>query len=36
MALSFGVTVLPDPPYARWLELIQLAEQTRLRVRLDV
>ena len=25
--LSFGVTVLPDPPYARWLELIQLAEQ---------
>ena len=27
MALSFGVTVLPDPPYTRWLELIQLAEQ---------
>ena len=27
MALSFGVTVLPDPPYARWLELIQLAER---------
>jgi probable F420-dependent oxidoreductase len=27
MALSFGVTVLPDPPYARWLELIQLAEK---------
>ena len=26
MALSFGVTVLPDPPYARWLELIKLAE----------
>ncbi len=25
--LSFGVTVLPDPPYARFLELIQLAEQ---------
>jgi probable F420-dependent oxidoreductase len=25
--LSFGVTVLPDPPYQRWLELIQLAEQ---------
>jgi len=24
--LSFGVTVLPDPPYQRWLELIQLAE----------
>jgi probable F420-dependent oxidoreductase len=27
MPLSFGVTVLPDPPYARWLELIQLAEK---------
>ena len=27
MAISFGVTVLPDPPYARFLELIQLAEQ---------
>jgi probable F420-dependent oxidoreductase len=26
MALSFGVTVLPDPPYTRFLELIQLAE----------
>ena len=26
MSLSFGVTVLPDPPYARWLELIKLAE----------
>ena len=26
MALSFGVTVLPDPPYTRWLELIKLAE----------
>ena len=25
--LSFGVTVLPDPPHSRWLELIQLAEQ---------
>ena len=25
--LSFGVTVLPDPPYQRWLELIQLAER---------
>jgi probable F420-dependent oxidoreductase len=24
--LSFGVTVLPDPPYSRWLELIQIAE----------
>jgi len=27
MALSFGVTVLPDPPYQRFLELLQLAEQ---------
>jgi probable F420-dependent oxidoreductase len=27
MALSFGVTILPDPPYARFLELISLAEQ---------
>jgi len=27
MTLSFGVTVLPDPPYSRWLELIQLAER---------
>ncbi len=26
MALSFGVTVLPDPPYTRFLELIRLAE----------
>jgi probable F420-dependent oxidoreductase len=26
MGMSFGVTVLPDPPYQRWLELIQLAE----------
>ena len=25
--LSFGVTVLPDPPYRRWLEVIQLAEK---------
>lgn len=24
--LSFGVTVLPDPPYDRFLELIELAE----------
>jgi len=24
--ISFGVTVLPDPPWTRWLELIQLAE----------
>jgi probable F420-dependent oxidoreductase len=24
--LSFGVTVLPDPPFSRWLELIKLAE----------
>jgi len=27
MAISFGVTVLPDPPYTRFLELIELAEQ---------
>jgi probable F420-dependent oxidoreductase len=26
MALSFGVTVLPDPPYSRMIELMQLAE----------
>jgi probable F420-dependent oxidoreductase len=26
MALSFGVTVLPDPPYRRFVELIALAE----------
>src|SRR5438093_1357960 len=25
--LSFGVTVLPDPPYTRLVELMQLAEQ---------
>ena len=24
--LDFGVTVLPDPPFSRWLELIKLAE----------
>ena len=24
--LSFGVTVLPDPPYQRLIELMQLAE----------
>ena len=27
MALSFGVTVLPDPPYQRLVELIKLAEE---------
>jgi probable F420-dependent oxidoreductase len=27
MALSFGVTVMPDPPYTRFLELISLAEE---------
>jgi probable F420-dependent oxidoreductase len=27
VAISFGVTVLPDPPYTRFLELLQLAEQ---------
>src|SRR4051795_3242640 len=26
MPLSFGVTVLPDPPYQRMIELLQLAE----------
>ena len=26
MALSFGVTVLPDPPSSRFLELIRHAE----------
>jgi probable F420-dependent oxidoreductase len=27
MALSFGVTVLPDPPHSRFVELLQLAEE---------
>ena len=27
MALSFGVTVLPDPPYQRLIDLIVLAER---------
>jgi len=27
MAISFGVTVLPDPPFARFLELLALAEE---------
>jgi probable F420-dependent oxidoreductase len=27
MALTFGVTVLPDPPYQRMIELFQLAER---------
>src|SRR5881275_3049723 len=27
MSLSFGVTVLPDPPYTRLIELMQLAER---------
>jgi probable F420-dependent oxidoreductase len=27
MSLSFGVTVLPDPPYQRMIELFQLAER---------
>src|SRR3954469_6846201 len=26
MALTFGVTVLPDPPYRRMIELMQFAE----------
>jgi alkanesulfonate monooxygenase SsuD/methylene tetrahydromethanopterin reductase-like flavin-dependent oxidoreductase (luciferase family) len=25
--LTFGVTVLPDPPYTRFVELMQLAEE---------
>src|ERR671939_700651 len=25
--LSFGITVLPDPPYTRFVELLQLAER---------
>ena len=25
--LSFGVTVLPDPPWQRFVELVKLAEQ---------
>jgi probable F420-dependent oxidoreductase len=27
VALAFGVTVLPDPPYQRFIELLQLAER---------
>ena len=27
MALSFGVTVMPDPPYGRLIELFQRAEE---------
>ena len=27
MALTFGVTVLPDPPYTRLIELMQKAEE---------
>ena len=27
MALTFGVTVLPDPPYTRMIELMQFAER---------
>ena len=27
MAITFGVTVLPDPPYTRFLELLELAER---------
>src|SRR3954468_19321391 len=27
MSMSFGVTVLPDPPYTRMIELMQLAER---------
>ena len=31
MAIGFGVTVLPDPPYTRFLELLELAERHGLR-----
>ena len=24
--MEFGVTVLPDPPFSRWLELMKAAE----------
>jgi probable F420-dependent oxidoreductase len=27
VAISFGVTVLPDPPYTRFIELLQVAEK---------
>ena len=27
MPLSFGITVMPDPPHTRLIELIQLAER---------
>jgi probable F420-dependent oxidoreductase len=27
MALTFGMTVMPDPPYRRFIDLMQLAEQ---------
>src|ERR1700688_2488640 len=27
MAIAFGVTVLPDPPFTRFLELLGLAEK---------
>ena len=26
MALSFGMTVMPDPPYQRFIDLMKLAE----------
>jgi probable F420-dependent oxidoreductase len=28
MALSFGMTLMPDPPYRRFIELLQLAERS--------
>src|SRR3954449_12787312 len=27
MALSFGMTVMPDPPYQRFIDLVKLAER---------
>jgi hypothetical protein len=34
--LSFGVTVLPDPPYQRMIELMKLAEQHGSRITPDL
>ena len=36
MALSFGVTVLPDPPYTRLVELMVLGERHGFEIRLDL
>src|SRR5579862_1697751 len=34
MAITFGVTVLPDPPYTRFLELIELAAERTSKMKL--